>query len=352
MQLIDLFSGIGGFSLSGNWLGWRTIQFCENNDFCKQVLKKHWPEIPIHDDIKTLTAEHVFNNALYDSKEKTIVTAGVPCQPWSNAGKRQGESDDRNLWPETIRFIGSFRPDFAVLENVPGLLNWHRGIFFEDIYTSLETEGYEIWPFIIPSASVGAWDKRERVWIIAHNHKFKCNNDQKENRQSLSNEIQINQAQEQKWGKQQCGVMQSDSIIADINSQRLQRGNELQKPIRSMQRVKKNPNINQFNSHNAGYNSGAILQQQATKIQFNNNIVSERLQGHAGYDLSSRKAEQERLSGQANWSRPWVEVASKLCGSNARVSHRLDRIKALGNSVNPRVVFEIFKAIEKYNNLK
>ena len=329
MQLIDIFSGVGGFSLAGDWLGWRTIQFCENNDFCKQVLKKHWPKIPIHDDIKTLTAENVFKNKLYDPREKTIVTAGVPCQPWSNAGKRQGESDDRNLWPEIIRFIGSFRPDFAVLENVPGLLNWHRGIFFEDIYTSLETEGYEIWPFIIPSASIGAWDKRERVWIIIYNKDFERERDYSRRRKlQLSESMEMEESQ-RITGKadcgNKCGVMQSDSI---------------------------NPDINKFNSHDTGYNSGTISQQQTTKIQFNNNIISERLQGHSGYDLSSRKAEQERQSGQANWSRPWVEVASELCGSNARVSHKLDRIKALGNSVNPHVVFEIFKAIEQYNNLK
>jgi len=270
MQLIDLFSGIGGFSLSATWLNWKTIQFCENNDFCKEKLKRHWPDVPIHDDIKTLTAEHIFNNNLYDPEEKTIVTGGVPCQPWSNAGKRQGESDIRNLWPETIRFIGLFRPDFALLENVPGLLTWNKGFFFENICTSLENEGYEIWPFIIPSASIGAWDKRDRVWIIAHNNQFRCNNEQKGSKQTLQNEVGISQVKKQSRREQQCGISES--------------------------------------------------------IKINSDIDSKGMEGHARHEFTKRQKDEIRRNGQANWLRNWIEVASELCRSNARVPSELDEV--------------------------
>jgi DNA (cytosine-5)-methyltransferase 1 len=79
MQIIDIFSGIGGFSLSGSWLGWRTVQFCEIDNYCQRILNKHWTDVPIHTDIKTLTADQIINNGLYDKKETTIITGGVPC---------------------------------------------------------------------------------------------------------------------------------------------------------------------------------------------------------------------------------------------------------------------------------
>ena len=123
MQIIDLFSGIGGFSLAGNWIGWRTIHFCEIDPWCHRVLNKHWPSVPIHRDINTLTKDIIQKNSLYDPKEPTIITGGVPCQPASTAGKRLGTADIRWLWPQTIKFIGEFKPTYAVLENVAGSIS-------------------------------------------------------------------------------------------------------------------------------------------------------------------------------------------------------------------------------------
>jgi len=88
MQIIDTFSGIGGFSLAGEWMGWRTVQFVEINPFGQRVLSHYWPGVPIHNDIKTITAEQIINNGLYDANETTIFTGGFPCQPYSAAGKR------------------------------------------------------------------------------------------------------------------------------------------------------------------------------------------------------------------------------------------------------------------------
>lgn len=168
MQIIDTFSGIGGFSYAGSLLGWRTVQFCEMNEFCNKILSYYWPGVPIHTDIKTLTANQIINNGLYDKEETTILTGGVPCQPWSVAGKRKGEEDDRNLWPQTIKLIGSLHPDFAVLENVPGFLTWNKEVFLEQMLTSLEAEGYEVFPVVLPACGVNAPHKRERVWFIAY----------------------------------------------------------------------------------------------------------------------------------------------------------------------------------------
>lgn len=168
MQIIDTFSGIGGFSLAGSWMGWRTIQFCEIDPWCHKVLKKHWPNVPIHTDINTLTSEIIKQSPLYDANEQTVVTGGVPCQPASTAGKRRGESDERWLWPQTIEFIGEFKPTFAVLENVAGLVSMENGKTLDRILSDLEDEGYTTEQVIIPACAVGAWHRRDRIWIIAH----------------------------------------------------------------------------------------------------------------------------------------------------------------------------------------
>lgn len=164
MQQIDLFSGLGGFSLAGEWCGWETVQFCEIDKFCQQVLKYWWPNVPIHSDIKTLNPK----NILYDKSDKTIITGGFPCQPYSVAGERKGTEDDRHLWPEMLRVIRIFHPDWVVAENVPGIINWNRGLVFEQVQTDLEKEGYEVFSFVLPACGVNAPHRRDRVWFVAH----------------------------------------------------------------------------------------------------------------------------------------------------------------------------------------
>jgi len=146
MQIIDLFSGIGGFSLAGRWVGWHTIQFCEIDKFGQRVLGYHFPNIPIHPDVKTLTGEQIINNGLYDPRETTIIVGGFPCQPFSAAGKRRGTEDDRHLWPECIRLVREVKPDFCVFENVFGIVSWDGGLVFEQVQADLEAEGYEVQP--------------------------------------------------------------------------------------------------------------------------------------------------------------------------------------------------------------
>ena len=112
MRLLDLFSGIGGFSYAAETLigGYETVAFCEMDEFCQKVLKKHWPDVPIFDDVRTLDAARL--------GRIDIVTGGYPCQPFSQAGRRQGEEDERHLWPEMLRIIKSCQPRYVVAENV------------------------------------------------------------------------------------------------------------------------------------------------------------------------------------------------------------------------------------------
>lgn len=169
MQMVDLFSGIGGFSLAGHALGWRTVQFCEINPFSQNVLRRNFPNVPIHDDIKTLDYDKITKNSIWNPSDTTIVVGGFPCQPYSLAGKRKGKEDDRHLWPYCIEAVRNVQPDYCVFENVPGLVNWSEGVVFEEVQSDLEAEGYEVQSFILPAAGVGAPHRRDRVWIVAYN---------------------------------------------------------------------------------------------------------------------------------------------------------------------------------------
>jgi len=161
LKVLDLFSGLGGFSLALERAGMETEAFCEIDPYARQVLNKHWPNVPLWDDIRTLT---------FHSMELKIdvITAGFPCQPASIAGKRRGKEDDRWLWPETLRVIQEFHPRWVILENVYGLITLDDGMAFEDLCVALEKEGYEVQAFIIPACAVNAPHRRDRVWIVGH----------------------------------------------------------------------------------------------------------------------------------------------------------------------------------------
>jgi len=153
---LDLFSGIGGFALAAKWNGYRTVAFCDNEPYAQAVLKKHWPDVPIHKDIREVRGK------LYAGV--TLLTGGFPCQPFSVAGKQRGKDDDRYLWPEMLRVIREARPAWIIGENVAGIVN----MALDQVCADLEAEGYEIEPLIIPACGVDAPHKRDRVWIIAH----------------------------------------------------------------------------------------------------------------------------------------------------------------------------------------
>jgi DNA (cytosine-5)-methyltransferase 1 len=161
MNHIGLFEGIGGFSLAAEWMGWNTIAWCEINGFCQKILKQNFPKAIGHGDIKTT------DFSIYRG-QCDIVTGGFPCQPYSIAGARKGRNDDRHLWPEMRRAIKEIQPCWVVPENVPGIIDWDRGMVFEEICADLEAEGYEVFSLLLPACSVDAFHKRNRIWFVAH----------------------------------------------------------------------------------------------------------------------------------------------------------------------------------------
>jgi len=204
MNHLDLFSGIGGFSLAASWVWGKEhniVSFVEIDPFCQKVLKKHWPETPIISDIRNVTYERImeytnsngFSEYTGRKKEKSkwgskttimsassqkgvgkkqtnpnptinLLTGGFPCQPFSCAGKQGGERDDRYLWPEMLRVIQEIRPTWIIGENVAGIIN----LALDQVLTDLENEGYTCQPFIIPACGKDAPHRRDRVWIVAN----------------------------------------------------------------------------------------------------------------------------------------------------------------------------------------
>ncbi len=193
MKLLDLFSGIGGFSLAAQWV-WgdelEIVAFCEIDPFCQKVLRKHWPNVPIIGDVRDVERETLDNTTgsrhLEQSREIEaeqnsnwkkdrlsltsgsngidLLTGGFPCQPFSCAGKRKGKEDNRFLWPEMFRVIKEIRPRWIIAENVAGIVR----MALDDCLSDLEGEGYSTQAIIIPACAVNAPHRRDRVWILAY----------------------------------------------------------------------------------------------------------------------------------------------------------------------------------------
>jgi DNA (cytosine-5)-methyltransferase 1 len=161
----SLFSGIGGFDLAAEWMGWENVFHCEWMEFPRKVLDYHFPNADSHIDICKTDFKKYANTI-------DILTGGFPCQPFSLAGKRKGTDDERYLWGEMLRAIQEIKPKFVIAENVFGITNIDGGLVFEQVCLDLEGEGYEVQPFIIPAAAKNAPHRRDRCWFIAQNPLF------------------------------------------------------------------------------------------------------------------------------------------------------------------------------------
>ena len=294
---LDLFSGIGGFALAAQWAGVKTIGFVEIDKYCQQVLKKHWPDVPIVGDINNVEEiKQIVANATGKRKrigqqervdrevyappgreqggdstkpcDSLLLTGGFPCQPFSQAGRRKGSADNRYLWPQTLAVIEAVKPDWIVLENVAGLLSMvfpdsevgvaSQASLFGDtdeeicdydticgrIESDLQKAGYETVWFVIPACAVSTPHRRDRVWIVA------------------------------------------DSCTEGLQ------GGKPKQPVR-------------------------LLRQ------------------------PDRSGGNER----PNWSENWYEVATCFCRVDDGVSNRVDRLKSLGNAIVPQVAYQILKEI-------
>ena len=159
----SLFSGIGGFDLAAKTVGWQNTFQVEKDRWCRKVLAKNFPEAHQHDDIRTFNP-HDWAGSV------DVISGGFPCQPFSVAGQRKSQADDRYLWPEMLRVVAAIRPTFVVGENVAGIIS----LALDQVLSDLEAEGYTTETFVLPACAIGAPHRRDRVWIVAHTNHTGC----------------------------------------------------------------------------------------------------------------------------------------------------------------------------------
>jgi len=296
MNHASLFSGIGGFDLAAERMGWENMFHCEWNPFGKKVLNYYWPKAISYDDITK--TDFTIHRGKID-----ILTGGFPCQPYSTAGKRLGKEDDRHLWPEMLRAIREIKPKFIVGENVSGLLSWNGGLVFNEVQTDLEAQGYEVQPVLLPACSVNAPHRRDRIWFVAYSRSERCHNG----------------------------------------------GNYRKK--RHVQNDKRTPEENKSERKKRKCRTGEISKVEG--VVTNPQRIGQQEQGEPARPMYSKKNTSWKASWADNDGR-WP-TQSPICSRDDGLSRRLDgitfpkwrqeSIKAYGNAIVPQVALQIFKAI-------
>jgi len=310
LKILDLFSGIGGFSLGLESTGFfETIAFVEKDEFCQKVLKKNFNNIPIEGDIR---------NVKGDRYKADVITGGFPCQPFSVAGKRKGTDDDRYLWDETIRVVRECKPKWFIGENVEGLVNIQDGMVLRQVQTDLEKEGFEVQCLIIPASGIGAWHQRKRIWIVAYSDSNRHSN---KIRGSSTKEERISQEhrQDHNTTRKSSGA----SSVWETNNQHVP-NTDTGFGIRENQEIQTRWNASTTICKNVQHtNNKRCKEFNISKESKESNINSRE------YDSTTE-------------NKTWWQTQSDLCGVPNGVSYELDkdranRIKALGNSIVPQI---------------
>ena len=379
-KLLDLFSGIGGFSLGAEANGIPTVAFVEKDPFCQKVLRKHWSNTPIISDIRTVKGED------YETDGVTIVSGGFPCQPFSQAGKRKGTDDDRYLWDETLRVVAETKPEWFIGENVDGLVNIQDGLVLRQVQDDLEKEGFQVQCLVVPASSIGAWHQRKRVWIIAHNvtnsKDSGCSGREsqghsREGRQILSNKQEGREVWSETEGCHRGTQDVSNSIgkLSDgcsgttrhseselkgmVSNETKNRDKVRSETERCSEQAASRGNVSNSN-HSRFKDWSEQCEGQSTSSQERESSSSRhssvsdtnesRLQGHNTKQKLSKKKLRFTTNKDDETRKTWWQVESTVCGVPDGVSYGLDkgrvgRIKALGNSIVPQIAYQLFKSI-------
>jgi len=360
---LDLFSGIGGFALATEWAGFKTIGFVEIDSYCQKVLRKHWFDVPIVNDIRDVeTIKAVVANAKKPEgsmdgrivstseswqfgggsserdlgcqrtgehrsgigKQSTepqpviLITGGFPCQPFSVAGKRGGKADDRYLWPEMLRVIEEVRPRWVLGENVAGIVRMELDTCLSD----LERIGYTTQAFIIPACAVNAPHRRDRVWIIAHDDRDRC----------LSRTTLVREG---------FNTLDKEPKTEAHN----ERGQELECELREIDNVA-NPTTGQSwqqteseGREDSGRRSQEVIIADSPEQRLYSEKDIRKLEGTGGNELD--------ISQSRSYRGDWWAVEPQLGRVAHGIPNRVDRLKCLGNAIVPQVAYQIIKAIAK-----
>ena len=441
LSVLDLFSGIGGFSYAFESTGhFETVAFCENNKFCQKVLKKNFPNVKIYEDVRSINGKEI---------KADVVAGGFPCQSFSVAGKRRGTGDDRYLWPEMFRVITEVKPSWVVWENVQGIINIENGLVLRQVQDDLEKEGFQSRCFVIPASGVGAWHQRKRIWGIAFNEnnwfdtypnsngksgiskygesgqrelgeshvsnsqclgwnertkigethqgkpKQSDNSSDKSSpnreKEDVSNSQNRSREQTQWQGRESIGRGSDDrsrleregkNIETDVSNsssegQLFRESGKLGEESRETQGARENDTQSSQNksaggsqdvpnTHDSGLTDRSKQHQgertpkekrESSTSRFNSvsNSNGKGLQRYGVQTQLETKSGQESSKRGAEEQHTWWEAEREFCGVPNGVSYelqrdRVSRIKALGNSIVPQIVFQIAQAIIKSKN--
>ena len=319
LKTLDLFSGIGGFSIGLERAGFETVAFCEIDKYCGLVLKKHWKDIKVYPDVREITKRQLEEDGC---KLPEVITGGFPCQPFSVAGRRKGTGDNRYLWPQMFRVIKEFKPRWVIAENVRGIINIQHGMVFERVHTDLESQGYETQTFIIPAAGVGAPHRRDRVWIVANSRRTIRGQQSSRNKES----IESGTSQETKRSAD------SDSLARSGKGEKVMADSNINREKWNQSENRKGSRTKQSSKDVADSKSQQSL---STDNREKQRKAGDKKQGELGGSYS-------RTLWPTNWDiEPDVgRVADGVPG-------RIHRLKGLGNSIVPQIAEEIGKAIMK-----
>ena len=285
---IDLFSGIGGFSLAAQWV-WgddhEIVCFCEMDPFCQGILKKHWPGVPIVEDVRDVESIRKYATTNVD-----LLTGGFPCQGFSVAGKQRGKEDERYLWPPMFEVIKAVRPRWVIGENVAGIIN----LALDTVLSDLEGEGYATGTFVLPACAQNAPHRRDRVWIVANTLRLRRRG---RNNGNENGRIRTLQTQRPCSGKESAYVAYAEAVYAQGQSG----GQEQRQPW-----------------------GGSWWPTQSR--------LGDTLNGLPGWLV--------RAWGTGEWEAGIPRVATG-------VKDRVNKLKALGNAILPQVVVPIMQAIKE-----
>jgi DNA (cytosine-5)-methyltransferase 1 len=388
LKTLDLFSGIGGFSLGLESTGFfETIGFVEKDKFCQKVLKKHWSNINIEEDIRNVKGEKY---------QADVVTGGFPCQPFSVAGKRKSTADDRYLWDEMLRVIRETKPRWVIGENVEGIVNINEGMVLRQVLNDLENEGFKSQCIIIPASGIGAWHQRKRIWIMAYSDSNRYVSEIRRGN-GEKKRIPVQDREKDSTSRQSIGtsdVWQTNKEYVPntsgqrSSSQSIGEHRELDKEIKRKKETRDQSTLCTSSSCSDVPNTNTRLSiRENQEIQSRGNAITNGsedvsnsnswLRGGRGTELKSgddregwfytEKEKQTRehircktigcnaVLGEERTNKTWWQIESELCGVPNGVSYELDkdrsnRIKSLGNSIVPQIARQIGLSIMEVEN--
>lgn len=361
----SLFSGIGGFDLAAEWMGWQNIFQVEIEEYCQRLLAQNFPNVERHRDIRE------FDGKQYAGRID-IISGGFPCQPFSQAGKRQGKEDPRHLWPQMLRIISEIEPRWVLGENVSGIFSWSGGLVFDEIQSDLADIGYETIPVRIPAVAVGAPHRRDRWWFIAHS-------------KSARKFGRVGDVREEERGPRGTLLRRThgagDGHATDTTGVGIGGTRGLQ---RSGEGERENPKGASDHSQQSGDATADTGREHGTRTQNSGELERQtgsrdasESQRSTGRDTVRSIAYTENIGQQfgkqepkarkntttrtdrSQWERSWIEVAAEFCTVDdglpveldgftlSKSKHREHQLKGLGNAIVPQVAYEIFKAIEE-----